>query len=294
MSGGGQRTVNLSDAARVHNQEVLFVLIAGLTAAAAAQPGARSLYQQTQYQQALELLKDPGDVQSLQLAAQCWYGLEDYRKATEILERAIAQAPTTASLQLWLGRAYGRRAETSSFLSAPRHASKARQAFERAVQLDPRYVEAMNDLFEYYMQAPGFLGGGKDKAEALMKRIAALDKAEGYFAEARLLEDRKDYAAAEDRYRKAVAAAPENAGRVLDLAKFLARRGRFEESERQFDQAHRIAPNDPNVWFQRAATYVETKRNQAEARALLERYLKAPLTPDHPPRKEAAKLLKQL
>ena len=39
-------------------------------------------------------------------------------------------------------------------------ASKARQNFERAVQLDPQNREALSDLFEYYLEAPGFLGGG--------------------------------------------------------------------------------------------------------------------------------------
>ena len=50
---------------------------------------------------------------------------------------------------------------------APGHASKAHRYFEKAVELDPKNLEAMNDLFEYYLEAPGFLGGGFDKAQAL-------------------------------------------------------------------------------------------------------------------------------
>ena len=90
-----------------------------------------------------------------------------------------AAEPDNAEYVLWLGRAFGRRAETSSPFTAPGYASKARQYFERAVQLNPRYLEALNDLFEYYLEAPGFLGGGMDKAQATAARIAAIEPGRG-------------------------------------------------------------------------------------------------------------------
>ena len=39
-------------------------------------------------------------------------------------------------------------------------------------------MEALSDLFEYYLEAPGFLGGGSDKTQAMVERIAALDRSE--------------------------------------------------------------------------------------------------------------------
>jgi cytochrome c-type biogenesis protein CcmH/NrfG len=80
----------------------------------------------------------------------------------------------------------------------------------------------------------------------------------------------------------------------VDLARFYARRGRTEESDAAFAQASRLAPNDPEVWFARAKTYIEKNRNPAEARQLLDRYLAAGLTPDNPPRREARQLLDKL
>ena len=70
-----------------------------------------------------------------------------------------------ADYNLWLGRAYGRRAEISlQLITAPGFATKARQYFERSAQLNPYNLDAQSDLFEYYLEAPGFLGGGFDKA----------------------------------------------------------------------------------------------------------------------------------
>src|SRR5207247_6645096 len=91
-----------------------------------------------------------------------------------------------------LGRAFGRRADQSSPFTAPAYAAKARQNFEKALELNPRNIEAMNDLFEYYLEAPGFLGGGLDKAALLANRIAALDPVEAHYAQYRLAEKKGD------------------------------------------------------------------------------------------------------
>jgi tetratricopeptide (TPR) repeat protein len=201
--------------------------------------------------------------------------------------------PRSSVIQHWLGKAYGRRAETSSFLTAPRYASRCREHFEKAVELDPNNVEAMNDLLEYYLEAPGILGGGLEKAEALAARISAKDPVEKHYALARLAEKRKEFHTAEQHLRSAVDLAPKQVGRVVDLAKFLAKQGKVSESDAMFQRAAKLAPDHPKVLFGRAQVYVEGKRNLDEARQLLERYLKCNLTPDDPPREQAERLLRQ-
>jgi predicted Zn-dependent protease len=150
----------------------------------------------------------------------------------------------------------------------------------------------MADLLEYYLEAPGFLGGGQDKAAQMAGRIHALDPAEGAFARARLAEKAKDDSAAEKHLREAAALEPAKPGRWLDLAKFLGRRGKIAESEEMFRKAEAIDPGDPAVWFARAEVLIDTKREPDQARRLLERYIASDrLTPDHPTRLEAQRLL---
>jgi tetratricopeptide (TPR) repeat protein len=161
------------------------------------------------------------------------------------------------------------------------------------VSLDPKNKEAVNDLFEYYLEAPGFLGGGLDKAAAVAENIAALDPVEGLWAAARIAERRKDYGKAEEQLRRAMQAAPMQVGRIVDLAKFLSKQGRIEESEQTFRAAERIAPDNPRLLYNRAETYIKAGRNIATARELLKRYLAANLSPDDPSRQDAEKLLKQ-
>jgi tetratricopeptide (TPR) repeat protein len=234
------------------------------------------------------------DVATLQLIGQGYFMLGEYKKATEFFEKAIALAPSSSQLYHWLGRCYGRRAETASIFSAPGLASKTREMFEKAVQLDPGNRDALDDLFDYYLQAPGLLGGGIPKAEEVAKRIAKLDEAQGQSVQARVNDKRKEYEAAEEHLRRAVELAPRQVGRIVDLAVYLAQRGRMKESDAMFAQAAKVAPNSPKVLFSRADSYIREQRNLDDARQLLQRYMASELTPDDPPRERAQELLKKI
>jgi len=256
---------------------------------------AEELYNKTDYQESLAVLRETRthEAAAYNLMGRDYFMLGDYKKATDAFQQALALEPSNSADAHWLGRAFGRRAETSNPFLAPMHAAKARQYFEKAVELDPANEEALNDLFDYYLEAPGFLGGGFDKAEKVAKRIAERNQAEGYFAQAQLADKRKQYDTAEDQLRHAMQLAPRHVGRVLDLAKYLAKRGRFQESEAAFDKAQQLAPASPEVYFARARVYIEQKRNLDQAKDLLKKYLQSDLTPDDPPREQAEKLLKQ-
>ena len=260
------------------------------------QDRAYQLYQRAEYRQSLEALlaASPKEAATLQLIGQDYFMVGEYKKATEAFEKASTLEPPNSELLHWLGRAYGRRAETGSMFTAAGYASKARQMFERSVILDPSNKEAVNDLFDYYLQAPGFLGGGMGKAQDLVGLIASMDAAEGHYAQAQLDDKRKEYDSAEQHLRRAAELAPRQVGRVLDVAMYLSKRGRIKESEAMFDQAARMAPDSPKVLFNRAQTYVQEKRNLEDARRLLQRYMRTPLTPDDPPREQAEALLKKI
>ena len=256
---------------------------------------ADALYLHTEYNASLQILAhDPApDAATFSLAGKNYFMLEDYKKAVEHFEKAVALAPGDSDYMLWLGRSYGRRAETANWFAAGSQASKARQCFEKAVALDEHNDEALNDLFDYYLNAPGFLGGGIDKAEAIARRTEKLRPAEAHFDWAQIAEKRKQFAIAERHYRNALELAPNDPGRIIDLARFLAKHGRLEESDRLFAHAQSVAPDKPRVLFAAAKAYLDAQRRSAEAHQLLRRYLASDLTPDDPPRHAAEKLLKQ-
>jgi tetratricopeptide (TPR) repeat protein len=263
-----------------------------LVTAAGASPDivrrASDLYQRTDYSGSLHVLsEDPSpDAAAWLLTGKNYFMSGDYKKA-------LAISPVNSEYELSLGRAWGRRAETGNWLMATSHASRTRQCFEKAVALDPHNREAKNDLFDFYLNAPGFLGGGTEKAEAAAKSIAGERPAEYEFEEAQIADRKKDYATAEAHLRRAMELAPSEAGRVVDLARYLAKRGRLKESDLLFEQAGKMAPDQPRIAFAEASANIENHRGMERARALLESYLHASLTPDDPPRQEAEKLLRR-
>src|SRR5579859_3040387 len=257
---------------------------------------ALELYKHTDYEGSLRVLLPVPEkgVADLALMGQNYFMLGDAKRALDLFQQAVTAEPNNSVYHHWLGRAYGRRAEMGNPFSALGQASKARQSFEKAVALDPKNSEAVNDLFEFYLEAPGFVGGGLDKAERLAERIAERDAAEGNYAHALIAEKHKQFRNAENYFRRAMQLAPHQVGRVIDLARFLAKQGRFEESDRTFVAAQKLAPDAPKVLYARAATYIETKRNIETAKVLLEKYLASSLTPDDPSRADAQKLLRQV
>jgi len=242
----------------------------------------------------LRLLQASADTNAAhwELMGKCHLMLGNSKKASEYFQKAVALDPQNSDYMLWLGRAWGRRAETASPFVAPRNAAKARDYFEKALELDPNNRDALGDLFDYYLNAPGFLGGGTDKAEAVARRIEAIDPPEGNFVLSQVAGKRQQRSEVERELRIAVKLAPDQLGHVIALARFLARQARLKESDAVLAEAERIAPASPRILFAKASIYIETHRNVEEARSLLKTYLESELTPDDPPREAAQKLLR--
>ena len=92
-----------------------------LLAAGADLDQARKLYNRTDFDGSLKILEA---VAQKTPEVNLWIGrnlymLGEYKKATEVLQKAVAGAPANSDAYLWLGRALGRRAETSSVLPPP-------------------------------------------------------------------------------------------------------------------------------------------------------------------------------
>src|ERR1035438_4088394 len=212
---------------------VLILVAAGTAWAAGADyEQAHKLYNSTDFQQSIKvLLAIPSkDAAVYALLGRNYYMEGEFKKASEALEKSFELEPTNAEYALWLGRAFGRRAEMASPFTAPGYASKTRQYLEKAVSLNPANLEAQSDLFEYYLEAPGFLGGGMEKAQATAKQVGRISPSEGLAMEAKLAERRKEYSSAEEQLRRALEVAPQQVGRFIDLARLDRKSTRLNSS----------------------------------------------------------------
>jgi tetratricopeptide (TPR) repeat protein len=215
---------------------------------------------------------DEAGADSYNLLCRAYYSLGDWDPAIASCQKAVTLTPSNSEYHLWLGRVYGRKASESSFLSAAGLAKKARNEFETAVRVNPNNVDARADLADFYMNAPGVLGGGKDKAEAQAGEMAPLDPAQADLVRAKIAEKKNDASAAEMEYRAAIQASSGNAGPWLSLAQFYARCKQFDQMEDAIQHAV-SARNNQLALMPAAEVLVRTKGDLTEAVQLLQRYL---------------------
>lgn len=254
------------------------MLLAVLPAVALADDAPISLLAQGRVDQAIASLQGqlsnvPNDAESHHLLCRSYFALGDWDRAIAECERATQLDPRNSSYHLWLGRAYGEKADSVSFLTAAGLAKKVRTEFETAVQLDPNSAEARTDLAEFYLEAPGIVGGGRDKAEAQATVLDKIDPPMAHWVRGRLAEKKKDLALAEQEYRAAIAASNGGAYAWFNLALFYRHQQKWDDMEKTVHQAA-LAPIDrPEILMESGEILIRAGRDFSGAAQLLRRYL---------------------
>src|SRR6266849_4803079 len=83
-----------------------------------------------------KVLHSSTDADSYNLLCRAYFMLDEWDRSISACERAVKLEPRNSSYHLWLGRAYGEKADRTSFFSAAGIAKKVHTEFERAVELD--------------------------------------------------------------------------------------------------------------------------------------------------------------
>ncbi len=224
----------------------------------------------------------PKDAEAHHLLCRAYYSIQDWDRAISAGEKAIGLAPEKSNYHLWLGRAYGEKADASSFFSAAGLAKKTRASFERAVELDGSNVAARSDLAEFYMEAPGILGGGQDKARGQADALLKISPAKGHWVLGRLAEKNKDSGTAEREYKAALDATHGAADGWLDLAIFYRRTGRMAELDNAIEKLNAATLKNPDVLVDAGITLLRSEHNLPMAAQLLKRYLAGKTVEDAP------------
>jgi len=179
------------------------------------------------------LAANPSDALAHQLLCRVFYSQDEADEAIRECELAVSTAPANSDLasdsELWLGRAYGMKARHAGPMIGFTLARKVEASFARAVELNPANVAALNDLGEYYVAAPFFIGGSIDKARALASRMMPRFPAAAHRLLARIADSNNDLVTSESEFKQAVAA-ERSPGAWIDLAQFYQSHARPDDA----------------------------------------------------------------
>jgi tetratricopeptide (TPR) repeat protein len=248
----------------------------------------RRAYEASDYAKAIQVLheaaaKDPqnGDVQLL--LAKSYLELQEHDAAIKSAEKAVSINPQNSVYHEWLGRAYGDKADHAGWFSAVSLAKKTGKEFETAVRLDGKNFSARQVLIEFDCSAPGMVGGGEEKALPQIKELAEMDAAEGHYAAGNCRRQKKDFAAADEEFSKALESHPKSAELIFDIGDYAVRRSQPERLLAVAEAGERVAPSDPRRDFYRGVALVLKKEKPGEAERLLREYAKkAPTRTGYP------------
>jgi len=159
-------------------------------------------------------------------------------------------------------------------LRQPGLARKTKAAWERAIELDSDNLDARSDLIQYYVQAPGFLGGSTTKAHEQAEEIRKRNPLRGNLELGALFYREKKLADAEKAY---LAAAKEKSDRHVgeySLGVFYQNTGAFEKAFDLFESMIAASPAEVGALFQIGKTGAMSGQRLDRAEEALEAYLR--------------------
>ena len=207
---------------------------------------------------------------------------DEHQKAAELFEKAIALESRNAQHHYQLGIAYGELARKANVLKQASLAKKTKAAFEKAVELDPKHIDARFALISYYLLAPGFMGGGADKALAQAAEIRKLDALDGHRAYARVYMNQKKNDLARKEYVDAVREQPKSAKAHYYLGNFYLNEKNWAAALHEFDMALQLDPAFMPAYLGVARHAGRAAQNYARGEEAARKYLAYKPADDEP------------
>lgn len=202
--------------------------------------------------------------------------------AADAFERAVRERDGSAVYHFWLGQAYGAQAQRANVLRQASLAGKTKREFERAVQLAPDYVEAREGLMQYYLLAPGIMGGSKERARQQLAEIRRRNAYRGALLAAGLALREKDTAGAVREYEQLTRQYPDSVSAWSGLAQLQGQQGQWDAAWATVDRMLRATDGAPAAQYTVGRIAAESGQQLERGAAALAGYLRGSPRPGEP------------
>lgn len=217
--------------------------------------------------------------------ANVYYQAQEYQKAAEAYEEALAADPNNADIQsayFFLGNSYdnqfkpSKKGEPENDALMDKAVENYTKAAEKLSQSAKPEDKKLGKLALDYLVAAYGADKLNDpaKAEPVVQKMIQLDPGEptNYFALAKIYEDAGAYEEAEKMLIAAKNAKPSSPDVYMQLAGFYNRQGRFDKTIEAIEERAVKEPNNPEVFYTISVfywdeAYRDPKLKEAEKRA---------------------------
>ena len=247
----------------------------------------QTAFEQNKYADAKKILTAIDDdhkdyAQAQFILGQIAFTEKKYDDASEFFEEAIDANDKVAQYHYWLGAAYGQEAKSANMLKQGLLAPKIKSAFEKCVALDGKHKDGLTGLVQYYLQAPSFMGGDKDKALVFAKKLKAIDPLEGTILLGQAYEKIGKDTDAEKEYLELVKNQPNEITPLVVLGNYYIGKKKYQQALDLYENSLKQKPNNMLLTYQIGKTAAIAGLALERGEACLQSYLKHKPTPEEP------------
>jgi tetratricopeptide (TPR) repeat protein len=172
---------------------------------------AEKLYQAGKHEQAQPLFEkvlaaNPSHLKTIEHLGDIAGHKKSWDKAIGYYQKLKQLKPSEANYHYKYGGALGMKASQVNKFKAIGMIGDVRESFEKAIVLNPKHIEARWALVLFYLKLPAIIGGSESKAVRYSNELLKLSPVDGYLAKGQIEEHYGKYTAAEQQYKKAIAA----------------------------------------------------------------------------------------
>lgn len=216
---------------------------------------ANRLFKERKYAESRAILqkildKNKNEAEAFYLLSKIYYHENNIDEAEEYAENAVDINENNAEFHYWLGVCYGRDSQNASIFRRPFLASKTKNEFLKAIRLNPNHIEAHSGLGQFYLIAPGIMGGDVDKAIEQAKILVKLDEIKGRLLFIQIYNDQDKTEKVADEYKaleKIIGNNQKYFSFYNSYGYFLLNQGKVDEAIGKFRKQVEIAPGNANA-----------------------------------------------
>ncbi|KAA3609770.1 MAG: tetratricopeptide repeat protein [Calditrichaeota bacterium] len=180
-----------------------------------------------------------------------FFRLGDIDEAVDHCEESVELDDKNAEYHFWYGQVLGREVQEASVFRQPFLAPKVLEEFERTIELDPKHVGGRVGAAQYYLMAPGIMGGDNEKAEEYAKVLIDMEVSRGYLLLAQVYEAEDKIDKAEEvfaQYDAAFNDSTDNPNFYNSYGYFLINQKKYDLAIEKFNRQVELNPKSANSY----------------------------------------------